>query len=242
MATRRGLTLAELMITILILGIIALVGLPALNSIGAVKEKSSIKELGQTYLWLIEEASVRNVVFRVKFNLDQRTWKVEVADPTMMIFSSPEEAEAFQEEVEDDRSKLPGSFSENQGDDDEDMVDLRDGGKRFEGLESEIFSTEQTLPEGLSFEFVYTPQYGEEGLRPNPEPPEESKDEIIAYSHVFPDNTVEHTVIRVISNDDPDDGYTLEIEPMTGTIRITDEIISPTDSMSWLPDEGPTIQ
>ena len=245
MGNRRGLTLAELIITIFILGLIAMLGFPALNSIGAVKEKSTIKELGHTYLWLIEEASVRNVVFRVKFNLDQRTWKVEVADPNMMIFSSPKEAEEFKEEVEDDRSKLPTAFQQpanGEEDEDEEVTDLRDAGKRFEGLESEYFSTEQKLPAGLSFDFVYTPQYGEEARRPNPEPPEDAKDEIIAYSHIFPDNTAEHTVIRIISDDHPEEGYTLEIEPMTGTMNITDEIISPTDSMSWLPEEGPTIQ
>ena len=135
----------------------------------------------------------------------------------------------------------PSSFQQDESDDDE-VTDLRDAGKRFEGLESEMFKTEQKLPEGLSFDFVYTPQYGEEGRRPNSEPPEESKDEIIAYSHIFPDNTAEHTVIRIINDEDPEDGYTLEIEPMTGTIKITDQIITPSDSMSWLPDEGPSIQ
>ena len=140
---------------------------------------------------------------------------------------------------------MPSAFQKNQNgqeEDDDEAIDLRDAGKRFEGLESEYFSTEQTLPEGLSFDFVYTPQYGEEGRRPNPEPPEDAKDEVIAYSHIFPDNTAEHTVIRIIADNDPEEGYTLEIEPLTGTINITAEIISPTDSMNWLPDEGPTIQ
>ena len=239
MRSQRGLTFAELMITIVILGILAVLGIPALSSITATKEKSAVKEIGQTYLWLIEEASVRNVVFRVQFNLDSRSWKVEVADPNTMIFASPEAAEEFQERVEEDRTELPASFSQQGESEDEDVVDLRDAGKRFEGLESELFTTGQTLPEGLMFDFIYTPQYGEDGIRPSTE---DSEKDAIAYSHIFPDNTAEHTVIRIVAIDDVEDGYTLEVEPMTGNIRITSDIISPTESMSWVPDEGPTLQ
>ncbi len=238
MRYRRGLTLAELMITVVVLGLIAVLGVPILSSITAVKEKSAVKEIGQTYLWLLEEASVRNVVFRIKFNLDQGSWKVEVADPNTMVFSSPEAAEEFQERVEDDRTELPEAFAQS-SDEDDDTIDLRNAGKRFEGLESEIFTTEQSLPEGLIFDFIYTPQYGEDGLRSDSE---ESDEDVIGYSHIFPNNTAEHTVIRIVNINDVNDGYSLEIEPMTGNIRITPDIITPEDSLSWIPDEGPTIQ
>ena len=98
----------------------------------------------------------------------------------MMVFS-PEEAEAFQEEVDDDRSKLPILSSKTKVT----TTKLQICGMLVNGLKVRSKCSKQNkIPEGLSFDFAYTPQYGEEGRRPNSEPPEESKDEIIAYSHI----------------------------------------------------------
>ena len=122
--------------------------------------------------------------------------------------------------------------------------DVEDATSRFEGLDDPVFTTEQTLPDGLQFYFVYTPQYGEDGIRPNPDgPSEDPEEDLIAYTYIFSDGTAEHTVIRIVDATDIEDGYTLEIEPLSGSVSITlDDVTDPTESLSWLPDEGPRLQ
>ena len=50
------------------------------------------------------------------------------------------------------------------------------------------------------------------------------------------------TVIRIIEEDDEEAGMTLELEPMGGQVLLTDEIKDPSESLSWVPDEGPDFR
>ena len=232
---RRGMTLAELVIAIAVMGLIALVGAPALSGALAVKQQSSVKNLGQTYIWLLEEAALRNVSFRVAFNLDNHSWKVEVGEPEASAFRTPEEAEEHRTAIKRKMRK----YTKRQIDAGE--VEIEDEPK-FNALQDDVFKTKQTLPEGLVFDFVYTPQYGEDGIRPNIDGEPDPEEPRIAYSHIFPDGSAEHTVVRIIEEDNPDEGYSLEVEPISGKIRLTDEIVTPKDSLDWIPEEAPTIR
>ena len=53
--------------------------------------------------------------------------------------------------------------------------------------------------------------------------------------------TVEYTLIRIVSEDDPEEGYTIEVEPVSGRVNIMEEERRPEDATSWLPDEGPEL-
>ena len=236
---RKGLTLIEIMVVIAIIAIVLAVGLPAISGVLALQQQRAITELSKTYVWLIDEAAMRNTTFRIAYNLDRNTWKVETGDPNTLVFSTPEEREDHDEEIKSQMSRFTQREIEEGA-----AADIEDASGRFEGLDDPVFVTEQTLPEGIKFLFVYTPQYGEDGLTATPDgPPDEPEDDVIAYTYIFPDGTAEHTVIRIVDVYDPDDGYTLEIEPLTGTVSVTlDEVEDPSDSLSWLPDEGPPLQ
>jgi len=236
MRHNRGLTLIELVMVIAILGVMAALAMPSLNAVLGIEQHAAIKEMGQTLTWLQEEAALRNVAFRMEINLDRNEWKLKQGDPNSLVFATPEEAEQFYEEQ---REKMK-RFTKRQIESGE--VELEDDPTQFGEIEDPRFKIQQPLPEGLQFAFVYTPQYGDGGLEPSKAPPEDPEDEHIAYVHIFPDGTAEHTVIRVINIDDPTDGYTLEMEPMGGRVLFTDEIIDPRESLSWIPDEGPEFR
>lgn len=234
---RHGLTLIEIMVVIAIVGIITAVGAPALSGLLALEQQRAISELAQTFVWLRDEAALRNVTFRVAFNLDQNAWKIEVGDASTLIFSDPEAREAYDEQLQDEMRRYTERELE------EGVEDLRDVSNRFEGLEDPAFTTEQRLPDGIRFAFVYTPQYGEDGVTASEDPPDTPEEEQIAYAYIFPDGTTEHIVVRIVDERDEDEGYTLEVEPLTGAVSLTeDEILDPTDSFAWIPEQGPSLR
>ena len=72
-------------------------------------------------------------------------------------------------------------------------------------------------------------------------PPDDEADDRIAYTYVFPDGTAEHTVVRIVDEDEETEGWTIEVLPISGDIRLTPDLIDPSQSMEWIPDEGPEI-
>ena len=235
-ALRRGLTLAEIVVVITILGLIAAVGAPIVNNIFAIQQKAAIKEIAQTYVWLGEEAQLRNVSFRLALNLDRNTWKIEVGDPNSLIFSNPEEAKEYEEAVKAKMRRFTQRRIEEEG------IEVEETPSQFDALDDESFTTEKELPPGLFFSFVYTPQYGEDGLTPNDELPDDPKEERIAYSHIFPDGSAEHTIIQIVEEGDEDYPISLIVEPISGKVQVSTELRKPTDSLSWLPEEGPSYR
>ena len=89
---RGGLTLIEIVVAIAVMALIAAVTLPAMGGLFDLQQRGAVKELGITYTWLLDEAALRNATFRMVFDLDRGTWKVEVGDPDTVVFSTPEEA------------------------------------------------------------------------------------------------------------------------------------------------------
>lgn len=236
---RKGLTLIEIMVVMAIIAIVLAVGMPAISGVLALKQQAAITELSKTYVWLIDEAAMRNATFRIAYNLDRNTWKVEAGDPDTLVFASPEEREEHDEEISDLMSQFTKRELEEGA-----AAELDDKTSRFEGLDDPVFTTEQTLPDGIMFAFIYTPQYGDDGRRPNPDgPSDDPEEDILAYTYIFPDGTAEHTVIRIVDSSDAEDGYTLEVEPLSGVVKVTfEDVTEPSDALSWIPDEGPPLQ
>ena len=259
-ASRQGLTLIEILVAIAIIGVLTLVMLPSLGGMLDVQQRAAARELAQTYIWLVDEAKLRNVSFRIQYNLDRNTWKVEMGDPNTLVYGNPESRKEAEEKLAEQMSRYTEREKEAAGADGGTM-DLRGlGGFSFgsdaeaeeeervrksqtwEGLDDPMFTTEQTLPYNAVFHYVWTPQYGEEGARAQDEPPDDPEDDTLAYTYIFPDGSAEHTVIRIITPGDEEDGWSIEVEPLTGAVSIHGDIVDPQDSLSWLPEEGPDLQ
>jgi prepilin-type N-terminal cleavage/methylation domain-containing protein len=237
---RHGLTLIEIMVAIALMATIAAIGVPAMSGLLDLKQRSAAKELAQTYTWLLDEAALRNVAFRMVYNLDRSTWTIEAGDPNTLVFTNPEKREEFDERIEDDMSR----YTQREVDEGE-AEDVESQRGRFTGLaELDVpFTTSKPLPNGTRFAYVYTPQYEEGGLEPTKEgPPEDVEDDQIAYTYVFPDGTAEHTVVRIVDEEDNENGWTIEVLPVSGEIRLSTDLVDPQDSLNWVPDEGPELR
>jgi len=236
---RRGLTLIEVMVAMAILMAVVAVAIPSLQGVLDLQQRGSAKELAQTYTWLIDEAKLRNVTFRITFNLDRNTWKVEVGDPNTLVYSTPEERLAAEEA---EKEKMARFTKRELEDGHGDAEVLTEDENRFVGLDDPAFTEGGELQGGAVFAYVYTPSYGPDGKRPSEKAPEEASEESVAYSHIFPAGSTEQTVIRIVDADDPEEGWTVSVEPLTGRVELSPDVIDPTEVLSWLPEQGPELR
>lgn len=234
------MTLIEIVVVMALFVALFAVAIPSYRAIFDINLRGAAKDMGQTFKWLQDEAAMRDVTFRVAINLDRNSWKVEVGDSSALVYSTPEEREEAQEALAEAMRRYTDRELEEDPEAQEEIAALAGG--KFTGLTSSAFTTEQVLPNGTAFAWVYTPQYGEDGIVPSGEGPhDDPMDDTVAYVHVFPDGTAEHAVIRIVDADDIEDGWTIEVEPLSGKVNLTSELVDPEDSLSWIPEEGPTI-
>jgi len=100
---------------------------------------------------------------------------------------------------------------------------------------------EIALDGGVRLGGVYTPQYGRI-VKPGEKLEGMGKDDPLkVFSYVMNNGFIEHTLIWLVDTDDPTDGWTVEIEPMSGAVKMFGELVDPKDEFAWLPDAPPTL-
>ena len=226
----------EILVAIAIMMSVMAVAVPSLNAVFDIQMTGAAKELALSYQYLRDEASKRNVSFRVAFYLDANGYKVEVGEPSTLIFESAEARQDFEDEIEGQLKR----YTQRQIEEGEANEVLEKRG-RFSGLSDPALESTVQMPPGTRIAWIWTPQY-DDVVEPGDDPPEDEEDPgVVAYSHIFSNGFVEHTLIRIEDEDDSDDGFTIEVEPLSGRVHIHDTLVEPQDLVSWMPDEGPEI-
>jgi type II secretory pathway pseudopilin PulG len=230
------MTLIEIMVVVALIALVMGVSVPTLRGVLDAEQAGAARELVMTYRYLRDEAALRNVTFRVAYNLDARTYKVEVGEPGTLIFLDAETRREFEEEIQDQLDRFTDrEIEEGLADD----VKARKG--RFEGLSDAALDTEVELPGNTFFHWVYTPQYDDPVFAPE-DPSEDPEEQTILYSYIFPNGMAEQTVVRIADIEDPEDGFTLVVEPLSGRVILHDDNeLELEDLLEWLPDEGPEL-
>ena len=77
---------------------------------------------------------------------------------------------------------------------------------------------------------------------PSEEPPENQEDAKVVYSYVFANGRAEYTSVRIVDATDPEDGYTVEVEPLSGKVSVESEVTEIGASMAWIPTDSPDIR
>jgi type II secretory pathway pseudopilin PulG len=233
-----GISLLEIMVVIAIMAVVLAIGVPSLSAIFDLQQRGAARELAMTYSFLVNEASMRNVTFRIAYHLDEGWYQIEVGDPDTQIFSDPESRARFEAEREDRMRRVGDRPAEPEEGEEAEESDALD---RFAGLTAPGFQSKVQLPSNSTFLFVYTPQY-DGPQTPSEDPPEKAEDAKVVYSYVFANGVAEYTMVRIVSVDDPEDGYTVEVEPISGRVSIESELRDIGESLSWIPTEAPTIR
>ena len=222
------MTLMEIMVAITVLLGLSLVVLPGLGTMFGIQQRHAAKRIVLMYEQLRDEAVMRNVAFRVTYDLNQNTYKVEAGERGALIFDSPEAKEAYEEEMEQ-RSDFM---------DDEEKAAFESANQRFTAATGQL-SMNVTLPSGTIWGGVYTPQYGELVV------PEFDLDEDetppVVQSHIFPNGFMERTLVLMVSESNKEDGYTIEVEPLSGDITLHPTLIDWEELYDFVPEEGPRL-
>ena len=226
---RRGLSIVEVMVVIAILVAMVAVMVPGVNTLLKVQERRSAKQLVMLYQRLHDEAVLRNRTFRLAYDLDSNTMKIEVGLARAVIYTDNEQRERYEEDLARRLAMM----------DDEERAQYERRRQPFEKLQAN-FDGGYELPSRLEFGGIYTPQYGKMMTRDElPDRPEEGTREI--YSYVFPNGFTEHTVIWLSEKSDPDSGWTVVVEPLSGRVHLHGELVDWEDTIDDIPDEGPDL-
>lgn len=228
---RRGMMLVEILVVIAILLGVAAILIPTVSSYMQLEQRRVAKELALSYELLHDQAVMRNTTFRIAYHLDANAYQVEVGDPDVLIFDNPEDRIEYEEDLED----LLDAFDEDDPDRPEDPT------SSFQKLQDR-FGARVELPRGTRFGGVYTPQY-EDMMEPSGVDPEVDPEEaVVVYSYIFSTGFTEHTVVWLVDEDDPESGYTVEIEPLSGRVHLVGELRSWEDRFDFVPTAGPELE
>ncbi|MBN2801365.1 MAG: type II secretion system protein [Deltaproteobacteria bacterium] len=226
------MTLVEVMVVLAI--IVALVGLGYVGyaQITALEQRQVAKKLALSYGMLHDEAVLRNATFRIAYHLDGAYYVVEVGEPDTLIYATPDE----RIEAEEKRQSALRRYTEREIAEGE-AKHLEDN--KFAELQAR-FGTKVQLPRGSRFGGVYTPQYGE-FVEPSGAEEEDPEQPLIVYSYIFANGFSEHALVQIVDRKDPTEGYTVEVEPLSGKVTLHGELVGYQDAWDWIPEKGPEL-
>src|SRR5437899_896497 len=76
-----GFTLIEIAIVLFIMGLMMMLALPYLGSLGGAQLRSQSRRLAGRATYLFDEATAQKIVLRLTFNLDRNSYSVSRLDP-----------------------------------------------------------------------------------------------------------------------------------------------------------------
>jgi type II secretory pathway pseudopilin PulG len=218
----------EVLVALAIAIVLAALVITGVSAYPPLQQHQAARELSMTYELLHDEAVLRNVTFRVAFHLDQSRWEVEVGRPETLIFDDPDERAEWEERLQDRMKLLTRREKAEEGTEDENGFQLA----------QDRFATKRELPRCTRFGGVYTPQYGEMQV-PSEDPDEEEP--LVVYSYVFPNGFSEHTLVQLVLRSDPEEGYTIEVEPVSGRVVLHPDLYTIDQLQQDLPEIPPEL-
>ena len=129
------------------------------------------------------------------------------------------------------------------GDEDEAEQERVEKAQTWEGLDDPMFTTSRRSPTTPFSTTCGPPIRRRRGpVRPRTAPQTTPKKTASPTPTSSLDGSAEHTVVRIITPDDEEDGWSIEVAPLTGAVSVHGDIVNPQDSLSWLPEEAPDLR
>ncbi len=223
------MTLVEIIVALAISVLLMAILFPVIGGALGLRERASTRQLASAIGYVHQQAVLRNVTYRVGFYLEEGRYVIEAGDPNTLIFDDPKQRKEYEERMERLRGRMTKRELE------EEQAVEAENPFSAEGID-EFVQLEGTLPAGLKFGGVYTPQYGELVRPGDKDAPK------VIYAYLFPSGFAERTVVQLVEEGDESEGYTLEVQPLTGRVIVHGEILDPDLLGTDVPSEGPDLQ
>ena len=199
----RGFTLIEVLITVAVIGVMALAAAPAVNAFTGANARSSAAEIAGAYRYLFDTAALRHQTCRMVLDMDHQEWWAECTE------SGPgnrrrQPVMGKDGLAEDDDAALAKGFS------DEPDADKRRflARARFAEFKDRQVG-KRKLKGGSAFEKIWTPRQRD--------PQTKGK----AYVYFYPQGQGDRAQIPVA---DGGNAYTVVTQPLTGRARVVSGI------------------
>ena len=218
---QRGMTMMEVMIVLVIIGLVMGISIPSYNSLTHMRLRESATKLSGTIRYLYHQATLKGLCMRLIFDLHENTYKVEAStDGNCLIDSVREDARQAKKREEDEKKKkmeeerrgpaktqtgsMQASFWG-----EEQPISLEVKKAVFAAYNGSILK-ERKLPEGVSFESIYIDHQKESY----------AKDRGPRYTsfHCFPLGRCQRAVIFL--QDSSKEVFSLEVQPLTGRVTV----------------------
>lgn len=199
----RGFTLIEVLITVAVIGVMALAAAPAVNAFTGANARSSAAEIAGAYRYLFDTAALRHQTCRMVLDMDHQEWWAECteAGPGNRRGQPVMGKDGL---AEDDDAELAKGFS------DEPDADKRRflARARFAEFKDRQVG-KRKLKGGSAFEKIWTPRQRD--------PQTKGK----AYVYFYPQGQGDRAQIPVA---DGGNAYTVVTQPLTGRARVVSGI------------------
>ncbi|MCB9638042.1 MAG: prepilin-type N-terminal cleavage/methylation domain-containing protein [Myxococcales bacterium] len=218
--TMYGMTLMEVMIVLVVIGLIMGVSIPSYNSLTHMRLRESSTKLAGTIRYLHNQATLKGLCMRLVFDLHKDTYRVEASTDGECLVDSEqvtarqakkkeEDAEKKRKEEEEKRKSgtTPNVSQSFWGE--EPPISLEVKKATFSQYNSKLLKARK-LPQDISFESVYVSH--------QKEPYSKKQGPRYAYIHCFPLGFCERAVIFL--QDTSKTIFSLEVKPLTGRVAV----------------------
>jgi general secretion pathway protein H len=221
-ADTRGFTLIELTIALAIVALLAAASVMTVSSVTDANLRSAGVALSGAIKQSYDRAAMLQRSQRIVLDLDKQVWWIEFTESPFAIAKEKlsgeegESAEAMKERLEA-AEKKKGRLSEFDDDGKEEIRAMIEGGNaRFFVPDEELDAGKpQVLPGGISFARVWTGHQEKPFVAG------------MAHLHFFPQGWTEPALIEL--EDDDGDVFSLEVQPLTGRVRVHDRRLEDPD-------------
>jgi general secretion pathway protein H len=202
---RRGFTLLEICISLVILVAAMSIALPSLESVTGVRMRTSAGQLAGCMRALYDQAALSGQTCRMAFDIDARTYWPECAKTSARISSTKEESrdgKIFIDQVAAQREldRLTDLQRDNPI---QAQIEAKTPFAKYEDEDTRKYQ----LPDDVSFAWIWTPHQTQK-YTAGP-----------AYLYFFPQGNAERGIIVLKHSDD--DMVSVTLNPLSGKVRLT---------------------
>ncbi|MBN2494035.1 MAG: prepilin-type N-terminal cleavage/methylation domain-containing protein [Deltaproteobacteria bacterium] len=205
---RRGFTLVETTIVVLIIAITLSMAIPAVTNITHANLRASARKVAGAIRYTYDLAARKNATFRVVFDLEERKYWIESTGDRFLLDPEKTEVSDGALETEERPRFLRRSFVES-----EEMWKPKSR-PSFSRVSTPLSKVAE-LPEGIGFQTVWVAHQAD-SVRAGQ-----------AYLYCFPTGMTERAVIHLADEDE--NVYTLWVFPLTGRVRIYPKLVEAPD-------------